>query len=128
MYGNMETNNYKIGSRIESFEELYNQCTEVGFTYFENCLVTKNFVLKYSVQDLELHVALGDFRKAVKIFNFFNFFNFSGFGKFGKIQYSEEEVRELFIKRAACFSTKHKHFGEILLKQDMDWFEENKKK
>ena len=42
--------------------------------------------------------------------------------------YSEEEVREIFKSRAKEFSTKSEPFNSLLLKQDMDWFEENKKK
>ena len=44
------------------------------------------------------------------------------------IVYTEEEVRELFIARSKEFSTKSEPFNFLLLKQDMDWFEENKKK
>ena len=44
------------------------------------------------------------------------------------ICYTEEEVRDLFIARSKEFSTKHEPFNKLLLKQDMDWFEENKKK
>lgn len=44
------------------------------------------------------------------------------------IVYTEEEVRELFKARSKEFSTKHEPFNKLLLKQDMDWFEENKKK
>ena len=44
------------------------------------------------------------------------------------IRYTEEEVRELFIARSKEFSTKYEPFNKLLLKQDMDWFEENKKK
>lgn len=41
--------------------------------------------------------------------------------------YSEEEVRDLFIKRCRDHSTKHEKFAELLLEQDLKWFEENKK-
>lgn len=42
--------------------------------------------------------------------------------------YTEEEVRQLFINRSEKFSSKIKEFREILLKQDLKWFEEIKKK
>jgi hypothetical protein len=127
MYGNMGLDKYKIGRRIETFEQLYFELTTVGFVYCDGILAGKDCVFTENVKDLELAVSLGNFRKAVKIFNFFNFFKISGLGKLGKIRYSEEEVRELFIKRAVEFSVKHKHFAEMLLKQDMDWFERSKK-
>lgn len=41
--------------------------------------------------------------------------------------YSEEEVRNLFIERCKEFSTKMKPFQTLLLKQDLEWFEKNKK-
>ena len=44
------------------------------------------------------------------------------------IRYTEEEVRELFKARSKEFSAKYEPFNKLLLKQDMDWFEENKKK
>ena len=45
-----------------------------------------------------------------------------------EISYTEEEVRELFIKRAKELSTNSKPFNSLLLKQDLEWFENNKKK
>ena len=44
------------------------------------------------------------------------------------IVYTEEEVRNLFIARSKEFSTKSEPFNSLLLKQDLEWFEENKKK
>lgn len=44
------------------------------------------------------------------------------------ITYSEEEVRQLFIDRAKEFSPSSRVFGDFLLKQDLEWFEQNKKK
>lgn len=41
--------------------------------------------------------------------------------------YSEEEVRDLFIKHCKDLYTKHEKFAELLLEQDLKWFEENKK-
>lgn len=41
--------------------------------------------------------------------------------------YTEDEVRELFRARLKAFSTKREPFNALLLKQDMEWFEENKK-
>jgi hypothetical protein len=45
-----------------------------------------------------------------------------------KGMYTEEEVKELFINRSKKFSTSVEPFNAILLKQDLDWFEQNKKK
>jgi DNA-directed RNA polymerase subunit RPC12/RpoP len=45
-----------------------------------------------------------------------------------KIMYSEEEVRELLTQRCKHFSTNVKPFNELLMKQDLEWFEQNKKK
>ena len=42
--------------------------------------------------------------------------------------YTEDEVRELIKARAKEFSTNHEPFNSILLKQDLEWFENNKKK
>ena len=42
--------------------------------------------------------------------------------------YTEEEVRQLFIDRAKEFSPSSRVFGDFLLKQDLEWFEQNKKK
>lgn len=44
------------------------------------------------------------------------------------ITYTEEEVKQLFIDRAEEFSPASKVFGDFLLKQDLNWFEQNKKK
>lgn len=44
------------------------------------------------------------------------------------ITYTEEEVKQLFIDRAKEFSPASKVFGDFLLKQDLNWFEQNKKK
>ena len=44
------------------------------------------------------------------------------------ISYSEEEVRQLLIDRAKEFSTSLPSFNNFLLQQDLDWFEQNKKK
>lgn len=41
--------------------------------------------------------------------------------------YSEEEVRNLFIKHSKDLYTQHSKFSELLLEQDLKWFEENKK-
>src|SRR5690554_1151327 len=41
--------------------------------------------------------------------------------------YSEEEVRDLFIKHSKDFYTQHSKFSELLLEQDLKWFEKNKK-
>ena len=46
----------------------------------------------------------------------------------GKPLYTEDEVRELIKARAKEFSTNHEPFNSLLLKQDLDWFENNKKK
>jgi hypothetical protein len=45
-----------------------------------------------------------------------------------KITYSEEEVIEILTKRCKHFGTNVKPFNELLLKQDLEWFEQNKKK
>jgi hypothetical protein len=42
--------------------------------------------------------------------------------------YSEEEVIELLTQRSKHFGTKIKPFQELLLKQDLKWFEQVKKK
>ena len=42
--------------------------------------------------------------------------------------YSEEEVIELLTQRSKHFGTKRKPFQELLLKQDLKWFEQVKKK
>jgi hypothetical protein len=42
--------------------------------------------------------------------------------------YSEEEVRELLIQRCKHFGTSLSPFDKILLKQDLEWFEQFKKK
>lgn len=42
--------------------------------------------------------------------------------------YSEEEVIELLTKRCECFGTSVSPFDKILLKQDLEWFEQFKKK
>jgi hypothetical protein len=42
--------------------------------------------------------------------------------------YSEEEVIELLTARCKHFGTTITRFRELLLKQDLEWFEENKKK
>lgn len=41
--------------------------------------------------------------------------------------YSEEEVIEILTKRCIHFSTKNKRFQELLLEQDLGWFEQFKK-
>ena len=41
--------------------------------------------------------------------------------------YSEEEVRNLFIKHSRDLYTMNEKFYELLLEQDLKWFEENKK-
>jgi hypothetical protein len=43
------------------------------------------------------------------------------------ITYTEDEVRKIIIKRNREFSTSRKPFSKLLLKQDLDWFEKNKK-
>ena len=45
-----------------------------------------------------------------------------------KISYSEQEVVELLTERCKHFGTSVKPFDKILLKQDLEWFEQNKKK
>ena len=42
--------------------------------------------------------------------------------------YSEEEVLELLTARCKHFGTTMTPFRKLLLKQDLEWFEENKKK
>ena len=42
--------------------------------------------------------------------------------------YSGKEVRQLFIDGAEEFFSQNKVFGDFLLKQDLEWFEQNKKK
>jgi len=42
--------------------------------------------------------------------------------------YSEEEVIELLTARCKHFGTTMEPFRALLLKQDLDWFEQNKKK
>jgi len=42
--------------------------------------------------------------------------------------YSEEEVIEILTLRCKEFSTKNENFQKLLLKQDLEWFEKNKKK
>jgi hypothetical protein len=42
--------------------------------------------------------------------------------------YSEEEVIELLTQRCKYFGTSVSPFNKILLKQDLDWFEQVKKK
>jgi hypothetical protein len=42
--------------------------------------------------------------------------------------YSEEEVIELLTKRCEYFGTSVSPFDKILLKQDLEWFNEFKKK
>jgi hypothetical protein len=42
--------------------------------------------------------------------------------------YSEEEVIELLTQRSKHFGTNVKPFQELLLKQDLEWFEQFKKK
>ena len=56
--------------------------------------------------------------------------NFGLFGEDNKPKptYTEEEVRQLFIDRAKEFSPSSRVFGDFLLKQDLEWFEQNKKK
>ena len=45
-----------------------------------------------------------------------------------KKSYSEEEVKELLIQRCKHFGTSVSPFDKLLLKQDLEWFEQNKKK
>lgn len=45
-----------------------------------------------------------------------------------KIAYTEDEVKQLFIRRANEFSPSSKPFGDLLLRQDLEWFNLNKKK
>lgn len=42
--------------------------------------------------------------------------------------YSEEEVVEVLTQRCKEFGTKNEKFQKLLLKQDLEWFEQNKKK
>ena|SRR5690554_4893683 len=53
--------------------------------------------------------------------------NFAVFYEKYPKSYSEEEVRNLFIKHSKDLYTQHSKFSELLLKQDLKWFEENKK-
>lgn len=45
-----------------------------------------------------------------------------------KNKYSEEEVIEILTLRCDHFSTTRKPFRDLLLKQDLEWFEQFKKK
>lgn len=45
-----------------------------------------------------------------------------------KKKYSEEEVIEILTKRCEALGTENKFFQELLLKQDLEWFENYKKK
>jgi hypothetical protein len=45
-----------------------------------------------------------------------------------EIMYSEEEVIELLTERCKHFGTSLSPFNKLLLKQDLEWFEQNKKK
>jgi hypothetical protein len=45
-----------------------------------------------------------------------------------KRMYSEEEVLEILTERCKHFGTNVKPFRELLLKQDLEWFEQFKKK
>jgi hypothetical protein len=47
--------------------------------------------------------------------------------KYPKKLYSEEEVRNLFIKHCKDLYSTNEKFYELLLNQDLKWFEENKK-
>lgn len=67
--------------------------------------------------------------------SFGNFFYIGVSGELPKVVeikepiiYTEEEVKQLFIDRAKEFSPASKVFGDFLLKQDLAWFEQNKKK
>ena len=42
--------------------------------------------------------------------------------------YSEEEVRELLTQRSKHWGTSVEPFDKLLLRQDLEWFEQNKKK
>ena len=42
--------------------------------------------------------------------------------------YSEEEVIEILTQRCKNFGTKNEKFQKLLLKQDLEWFEQQKKK
>ena len=42
--------------------------------------------------------------------------------------YSEQEVIQLLTERSKHFGTELEPFDKILLKQDLEWFEKNKKK
>jgi hypothetical protein len=42
--------------------------------------------------------------------------------------YSEEEVIEVLTQRCKEFGTKNEKFQKLLLKQDLEWFEQFKKK
>jgi hypothetical protein len=45
-----------------------------------------------------------------------------------KNKYSEEEVLELLTQRCKHFGTNVSPFNKLLLKQDLEWFQQNKKK
>jgi hypothetical protein len=62
-----------------------------------------------------------------------NFYGFSSsFIEGAKYQaermYSEKEVRELLTQRSKHWGTSVKPFDKLLLRQDLEWFEQNKKK
>ena len=42
--------------------------------------------------------------------------------------YSEEEVIEILTQRSKEFGTKNEKFQKLLLKQDLEWFEQFKKR
>jgi hypothetical protein len=42
--------------------------------------------------------------------------------------YSEEEVKELLIQRCKHFTTYDKPLDKLLLREDLEWFEQFKKK
>ena len=91
--------------------EAFNYALETATKYATTCTNderTSIIVNKESILELKLDYSIEEHAK--------------------DIRYSEEEVRELFQARSKEFSTKHEPFNKLLLKQDMDWFEENKKK
>jgi hypothetical protein len=45
-----------------------------------------------------------------------------------KQKYSEEEVIEVLTQRCKEFGTENEKFQKLLLKQDLEWFEQYKKK
>ena len=45
-----------------------------------------------------------------------------------KKMYTEEEVIEILTQRCKALGTENKFFQELLLKQDLEWFENYKKK